>query len=110
MDDRRPLLPSLLPSQVSDIGTIVFGVTSALATKYTKVVFFCLGMLYGANTYFHAAKVRERTPPCKPLPLGGGGRHTCKWMNRTPATGMCAGPATHAEGSFMWCGTRAGVC
>lgn len=43
---------------VSDIGTIVFGVTSACSTGYLKIVFFLLGLLYGCNTYFHAAKVR----------------------------------------------------
>nr|AER29840.1 ChR2-EYFP-betaArch [synthetic construct] len=41
---------------VSDIGTIVWGATSAMATGYVKVIFFCLGLCYGANTFFHAAK------------------------------------------------------
>nr|AHH02120.1 NsChR [synthetic construct] len=42
---------------VSDIGTIVFGVTSAMCTGYPKVIFFILGCCYGANTFFNAAKV-----------------------------------------------------
>nr|AYO90662.1 FLInChR fusion protein [synthetic construct] len=41
---------------VSDIGCIVWGATSAMATGYVKVIFFCLGLCYGANTFFHAAK------------------------------------------------------
>ncbi|GIL89020.1 hypothetical protein Vretifemale_16924 [Volvox reticuliferus] len=42
---------------VSDIGTIVWGATSAMSSGYVKVIFFLLGLLYGANTFFHAAKV-----------------------------------------------------
>ncbi|GLI59719.1 hypothetical protein VaNZ11_001663 [Volvox africanus] len=42
---------------VSDIGTIVWGATSAMSSGYVKVIFFLLGVLYGANTFFHAAKV-----------------------------------------------------
>lgn len=33
-------------------GTIVFGVTSAAAKGYPKVIFFILGLLYGSNTFF----------------------------------------------------------
>nr|AHH02107.1 CoChR [synthetic construct] len=42
---------------VSDVGTIVWGATSAMSTGYVKVIFFVLGCIYGANTFFHAAKV-----------------------------------------------------
>ncbi|GLC48444.1 hypothetical protein PLESTB_000098500 [Pleodorina starrii] len=42
---------------VSDIGTIVWGATSAMSSGYVKVIFFLMGVLYGANTFFHAAKV-----------------------------------------------------
>nr|ABZ90902.1 channelrhodopsin-2 [Volvox carteri f. nagariensis]ABZ90903.1 channelrhodopsin-2 [Volvox carteri f. nagariensis] len=42
---------------VSDVGTIVWGATAAMSTGYIKVIFFLLGCMYGANTFFHAAKV-----------------------------------------------------
>nr|AHH02100.1 BsChR2 [synthetic construct] len=42
---------------VSDIGCVVWGVTAALCYDYKKWIFFCLGLVYGCNTYFHAAKV-----------------------------------------------------
>jgi len=42
---------------VSDIGCIVWGVTAAMTVGYLKWIFFALGLLYGSNTYFHAAKV-----------------------------------------------------
>nr|AHH02134.1 protein 124 [synthetic construct] len=42
---------------VSDIGTIVWGTTAAMSTGYVKVIFFLMGVIYGANTFFHAAKV-----------------------------------------------------
>nr|QCB66177.1 putative channel rhodopsin [Haematococcus lacustris] len=42
---------------VSDIGCVVMGVTAALCYDYKKWIFYCLGLCYGSNTYFHAAKV-----------------------------------------------------
>jgi hypothetical protein len=42
---------------ISDIGCIVCGVTAALAANFVKWIFFCMGLCYGSNTYFHAAKV-----------------------------------------------------
>nr|AHH02125.1 HdChR [synthetic construct] len=42
---------------VSDLGTITMGVTAALCGNYVKWIFFILGLCYGVNTYFHAAKV-----------------------------------------------------
>ncbi|GFR44466.1 hypothetical protein Agub_g5727 [Astrephomene gubernaculifera] len=42
---------------VSDIGTIVWGATAAMSTGYVRAIFFVLGCMYGANTFFHAAKV-----------------------------------------------------
>nr|AHH02141.1 protein 116 [synthetic construct] len=43
---------------VSDIGTIVMGATSAMCTgNWLKILFFCLGLLYASNTFFHAAKI-----------------------------------------------------
>nr|AER58218.2 channelopsin 2 [Chlamydomonas raudensis] len=42
---------------VSDIGCIVWGVTSAMTVGYLKWIFFAIGLLYGSNTYFHSAKV-----------------------------------------------------
>ncbi|GFR44465.1 hypothetical protein Agub_g5726 [Astrephomene gubernaculifera] len=42
---------------VSDIGTIVWGATAAMAKGPAKIGFFILGCLYGSTTYFHAAKV-----------------------------------------------------
>nr|AHH02139.1 CnChR2 [synthetic construct] len=42
---------------VSDIGCVVWGITAAFSVGWLKWVFFVLGLLYGSNTYFHAAKV-----------------------------------------------------
>ncbi|PNH09255.1 hypothetical protein TSOC_004141 [Tetrabaena socialis] len=47
---------------VSDIGTIVWGATSAMSKGYVKIVFFLLGCCYGANTFFHAAKAYHTVP------------------------------------------------
>ena len=37
---------------------MVWGITAAMSVGYLKWIFFLFGMLYGFNTYFHAAKVR----------------------------------------------------
>lgn len=42
---------------VSDIGTIVMGVTAAFSPTPVKITFFCLGLCYGGSTFFTAAKV-----------------------------------------------------
>nr|AHH02135.1 protein 122 [synthetic construct] len=42
---------------VSDIGTIVLGISAAFATGPLKAIFFCFACCYGATTMFHAAKV-----------------------------------------------------
>uniref|UniRef100_A0A7S3QU15 Channelopsin 1 n=1 Tax=Dunaliella tertiolecta TaxID=3047 RepID=A0A7S3QU15_DUNTE len=43
---------------VSDIGTIVFGTSAALAPpNHVKVIFFIIGLCYGLFTFFTAAKV-----------------------------------------------------
>lgn len=41
---------------LSDIGTICFGVSAALAARGPlKIVLFMIGMLYGSNTFYIAA-------------------------------------------------------
>lgn len=42
---------------VTDVGTIVCGIASAASVGPLKIAFFCAGLMYGANTFFHAAKV-----------------------------------------------------
>lgn len=42
---------------VSDLGTIVWGVSAANATGAAKVIFFCVGLCYGCNTFYNAARV-----------------------------------------------------
>nr|AHH02146.1 protein 119 [synthetic construct] len=63
---------------VSDIGTIVFGVSSAASTGPLKIFFFVLGLIYGANTFFHAAKVYVESYHMVP-------RGTCKLLVRLMA-------------------------
>lgn len=42
---------------VSDLGTIVWGVSAANATGAAKAIFFCVGLIYGSNTFYNAARV-----------------------------------------------------
>eukprot|EP01025_Chloroclados_australasicus_P047781 TRINITY_DN5390_c0_g2_i2.p1 TRINITY_DN5390_c0_g2~~TRINITY_DN5390_c0_g2_i2.p1 ORF type:complete len:496 (-),score=45.90 TRINITY_DN5390_c0_g2_i2:313-1647(-) len=42
---------------VSDIGTIVMGVTTASSTGWLKAIFFPIGLCYGSVTFFTAARV-----------------------------------------------------
>lgn len=42
---------------VSDLGTIVWGVSAANATGAAKALFFCVGLIYGSNTFYNAARV-----------------------------------------------------
>ena len=45
---------------VSDIATIVFGTSAALAPpNHVKVIFFIFGLCYGLFTFFTAAKVGD---------------------------------------------------
>eukprot|EP00218_Dolichomastix_sp_CCMP3274_P013063 CAMPEP_0170143336 /NCGR_PEP_ID=MMETSP0033_2-20121228/10355_1 /TAXON_ID=195969 /ORGANISM="Dolichomastix tenuilepis, Strain CCMP3274" /LENGTH=436 /DNA_ID=CAMNT_0010379783 /DNA_START=126 /DNA_END=1436 /DNA_ORIENTATION=+ len=41
----------------SDQGTIIMGITAALSSKATKVIFFLVGLCYGFNTFYTAAAV-----------------------------------------------------
>ncbi|GMH35170.1 hypothetical protein BSKO_03038 [Bryopsis sp. KO-2023] len=41
---------------VSDIGTIVFGATAAFTKGNFKILFYMIGLTYGSNTFFSAAK------------------------------------------------------
>lgn len=42
---------------VSDLGTIVWGVSAANAKGPAKAIFFCVGLCYGCNTFYNAARV-----------------------------------------------------
>jgi bacteriorhodopsin len=42
---------------VSDLGTIVWGVSAANAKGAAKAIFFCVGLCYGCNTFYNAARV-----------------------------------------------------
>jgi hypothetical protein len=42
---------------VSDLGTIVWGVSAANAKGVAKVILFCVGLCYGCNTFYNAARV-----------------------------------------------------
>lgn len=53
-DEYSPRTMTLL---VSDIGTIVWGVTAAMTRGNLKILFFVIGCCYGANTFFNAAKI-----------------------------------------------------
>ncbi|KXZ47652.1 hypothetical protein GPECTOR_34g811 [Gonium pectorale] len=63
---------------VSDIGTIVFGATSAVCTGYLKWVFFAIGCVYGGFTFFTAGKVYREAYEAAPA-----GR--CKWLVKVNA-------------------------
>nr|AHH02138.1 SdChR [synthetic construct] len=39
---------------VSDLGTICMGVTAALATGWVKWLFYCIGLVYGTQTFYNA--------------------------------------------------------
>jgi ABC-type amino acid transport system permease subunit len=42
---------------VSDLGTVVWGVSAANALGTSKAIFFAVGLCYGANTFYNAARV-----------------------------------------------------
>jgi hypothetical protein len=42
---------------VSDVGTIVWGVSAANAKGIAKPILFCVGLCYGCNTFYNAARV-----------------------------------------------------
>jgi hypothetical protein len=42
---------------VSDLGTIVWGISAANAIGTAKAIFFTVGLGYGANTFYNAARV-----------------------------------------------------
>ncbi|WIA10699.1 hypothetical protein OEZ85_010879 [Tetradesmus obliquus] len=73
-DDYNKRTMSLL---VSDIGTIVMGVTAAIASGYVKLAFFLLGLCYGCVTFKLAGQIHLEAFYSMPR---GKCRRLVKWM------------------------------